>query len=297
MEITPLNNIKMIVIDIDGTLLDPEGKITERTWAAVQAARQAGIVVTLATARRYCNTVQIARELGLECSLIVSDGAMIVGYPRAAVLDTHPMHSQAAQRAVELFVQNGLQPVVHPDTGLREEIWTGPTDKDNLWLETYFSVYSEQVHRMPYETLCAGHADPLRVVTFDTEEAIAAVIPEVAALDCSWNTIKRGTYGCAEITVMDPHCSKASGVITLARQMDIPLQEIMALGDNNNDIPMLQAVGWGVAMGQAPSAVKAVAQAVTASNAEDGAAQAIESYALRWAATNDSNSRRRVTCL
>ena len=297
MKITPLNNIKMIVIDIDGTLLDPEGKITERTRAAVQAARQAGIVVTLATARRYCNTVQIARELGLECSLIVSDGAMIAGYPRAAVLDTHPMRSQAGQRAVELFVQNGLQPVVHPDTGLREEIWTGPTDKDNLWLETYFSVYSEQVHRMPYETLCAGHADPLRVVTFDTEEAIAAVIPEVAALDCSWNTIKRGTYGCAEITVMDPHCSKASGVITLARQLDIPLQEIMALGDNNNDIPMLQAVGWGVAMGQAPTAVKAVAQAVTASNAEDGAAQAIETYALRWAATNDSNSRRRVTCL
>lgn len=297
MEIRPKNNIKMIVIDIDGTLLDPEGKITERTRAAVQAAQQAGMVVTLATARRYCNTVQVARELGLECSLIVSDGAMIAGYPRAAVLDTHPMHSQAAQRAVELFVQNGLQPVVHPDTGLREEIWTGPTDKDNLWLEAYFSVYSEQVHRMPYETLCAGHADPLRVVTFDTEEAIAAVIPEVAALDCSWNTIKRGTYGCAEITVMDPHCSKASGVITLARQLDIPLQEIMALGDNNNDIPMLQAVGWGVAMGQAPDAVKAVAQAVTASNAEDGAAQAIETYALRWAATNDSNSRRRVTCL
>jgi Cof subfamily protein (haloacid dehalogenase superfamily) len=297
MEITPLNNIKMIVIDIDGTLLDPEGKVTERTRAAVQAARQAGIVVTLATARRYCNTVQIARELGLECSLIVSDGAMIAGYPRAVVLDTHPMHSQAAQQAVELFVRHNLQPVVHPNTGLREEIWTGPVDKDNLWLETYFSVYSEQVHRMPYEMLCAGHADPLRVVTFDTEEAIEAVIPEVVTLDCSWNTIKRGTYGCAEITVMDPYCSKASGVMTLARQLDIPLQEILAIGDNNNDIPMLQAVGWGVAMGQAPTAVKAAAQAVTASNAEDGAAQAIETYALRWAATSDSNSRRRVTCL
>jgi 5-amino-6-(5-phospho-D-ribitylamino)uracil phosphatase len=297
MEIRPINNIKMIVIDIDGTLLDPEGKITERTRAAVQAARQEGIVVTLATARRYCNTVQLARELELECSLIVSDGAMIAGYPQAAVLQTHPMQSQVAQQAVELFVRNNLQPVVHPDTGLQEEIWTGPKNGDNLWLEMYFSVYAEQLRRMSYETLCAGHADPLRVVTFDTEEAIAAVIPGVAALDCSWNTIKRGTYGCAEITVMDPHCSKASGVMALARQLDIPLQEIMALGDNNNDIPMLQAVGWGVAMEQAPAAVKAVAQAVTASNAEDGAAQAIETYALRCAATSASNSRRRTTCL
>src|SRR6266704_598694 len=152
MEIRPTNNIKMIVIDIDGTLLDPEGRITERTRAAVQAARQEGIVVTLATARRYCNTVQIARELELECSLIVSDGAMIAGYPQAEVLQTHPMQSQVAQQAVELFVRNGLQPVVHPDTGLQEEIWTGPTDKDNLWLEAYFSVYAEQVRRMPDQT-------------------------------------------------------------------------------------------------------------------------------------------------
>jgi len=297
MEIIPLNDIKMIVIDIDGTLLDPEGEITERTRAAVQEARQAGIVVTLATARRYCNTVQIARELDLECSLIVSDGAMIAGYPQATVMQTHPLRSQVARQAVELFVRYNLQPVVHPDTGLQEEIWTGPIDKDNLWLEAYFSVYTEQVHRMPYEKLGAGHPDPLRVVTFDTEEAIAAVIPGITALDCSWNTIKRGTYGCAEITVMDPRCSKASGVMTLARAMDIPLQEILAIGDNNNDIPMLQVVGWGVAMGQAPTSVKAVAQAVTGSNAEDGAAQAIETYALRRAATSDSNSRRRVTCL
>jgi len=297
MEIILPNSIKMIVIDIDGTLLDPVGKITERTLAAVQAARQQGIVVTLATARRYCNTVQIAGELGLECSLIVSDGAMIAGYPQATVLQTHPLRSQVAQQAVELFVRYNLQPVVHPDTGLREEIWTGPKNGDNLWLEMYFSVYAEQLRRMPYEMLGVGHTDPLRVVTFDTEEAIGAMIPEIAALDCSWNTIKRGTYGCAEITVMDPHCSKASGVMTLARQLDIPLQEVMALGDNNNDIPMLQAVGWGVAMGQAPAAVKAVAQAVTASNAEDGAARAIETYALRCAATSDSNSRRRATCL
>src|SRR5258708_33337543 len=116
MEIRPINNIKMIVIDIDGTLLDPEGKITERTRAAVQAARQEGIVVTLATARRYCNTVQIARELGLECSLIVSDGAMSAGYPRAAVLQTHPMQSQVAQQAVELFVRHRVQTVGQPGT-------------------------------------------------------------------------------------------------------------------------------------------------------------------------------------
>ena len=67
-------SIKMLVIDIDGTLLDPEGSISAPTLAAVQAAQQAGIVVTLATARRYGNTRKIADELGLAIPLILYDG-------------------------------------------------------------------------------------------------------------------------------------------------------------------------------------------------------------------------------
>ena len=69
----------------------------------------------------------------------------------------------------------------------------------------------------------------------------------------------------------------------------------MAIGDNNNDIAMLRSVGWGVAMGQAPEAVKAAAKAVTASNREDGVALAIEHYALRYSATADANSLKRTT--
>jgi 5-amino-6-(5-phospho-D-ribitylamino)uracil phosphatase len=297
MEIAPLNKIKMIVIDIDGTLLNPEGEITARTLAAVQAAQQAGIVVTLATARRYCNTVQIARELGLQCSVIVYDGAMIVGYPDATILRSHPLQKQVAQQAVELLLRHHIQPVVHPNTGLKEEIWTGPQNGDNLWLEAYFSAYVEQVHRKSYDMLCAGDDDPLRVVAFDAGEAIWGLTQELVTLDCSWTAIKRGTYGCAEIAFMNPNCSKASGVAVLAQHLNIPLQQVMALGDNNNDIAMLRSVGLGVAMGQASATVKAAAQAVTASNAEDGAAEAIENYALRCAATAASNSRKRLTCL
>jgi Cof subfamily protein (haloacid dehalogenase superfamily) len=297
MEMTLPDIIKMIVIDIDGTLLNPEGKISVRTLAAVQAAQEAGIVVTLATARRYCNTVQIARELGLQCSVIVYDGAMIVEYPHATILHTHSLQKQVAQQAVELLLDHHIQPVVHPNAGLKEEIWTGPQNGDNLWLEAYFSVYAGQVHRVAYDMLCTGEDDPLRVVAFDTEEAIWGLAPELVTLDCSWTTIKRGTYGCAEIAFMNLRCSKASGVAVLAQHLDIPLQQVMALGDNNNDIAMLRSVGLGVAMGQASATVKAAAQAVTASNAEDGVAQAIENYALRSAETAASNSRKRLTCL
>ncbi len=294
---TPPTSIKLLVIDIDGTLLNPEGEITPTTLASVQAAQQAGIVVTLATARRYCNTARIASEIGLAGSLILYDGALIVQHPQGSILSTRPLQAGIAQQAVEILVRHAIQPVVHPDDGLAEEVWTGPPGLDNLWLDAYFATYPEQMRRMPYETLCAGHPDPLRVVAFASEESIQGVIPEVSTLKCSWNMLKRGSFGSAELAIMDYGCSKASGVAALAQALNISLSEVMAIGDNNNDIAMLQSVGWGVAMGQAPEQVKSAAHVVTASNWEDGVAQAIARYALSSARQASSNSFNRATCL
>src|SRR5438270_1951365 len=127
MEMTP-ERIQMLVIDIDGTLLNPEGEITPLTRAAVQAARQAGILVTLATARRYSNTAPVAIELGLDIPLILYDGALIVEYPQGGILHTNPLPAPVGQQAVDLLAASGIQPVVHPATGLAEEIWTGPAE-------------------------------------------------------------------------------------------------------------------------------------------------------------------------
>ncbi|GAC1657375.1 MAG: sugar-phosphatase [Ktedonobacteraceae bacterium] len=274
-------SIKMLVIDLDGTLLNPEGKITSATIKSVQMAQEAGIVVTLATARRYCNTAKIASELLLAGPIILYDGAEIVQHPQGSILYTRPIEAQIAQEAVNVLVRHGVQPVVHPNDGQVEEVWTELAEQDSLELNAYFEVYRQKIRRMPYQNLCAGNSDPLRVVAFTSEEAIQRVIPEIATLPCSWTMIKRGSYGCAELVVMDKGCTKASGVAALAQVLSIPMSEVMAIGDNNNDIAMLQAAGWGVAMGQAAEHVKAAADAVTTSNAEDGVAQAIERYVLR----------------
>lgn len=293
LETTP-ERIQMLVIDIDGTLLNPEGEITPFTRAAVQAAQQAGILVTLATARRYCNTAPIAIELGLDIPLILYDGALIVEHPQGGILHTFPLAADVGQQAVDLLAATAIQPIVHPASGLVEEIWTGPVELDNLWVEAYFTTFPEQMCRLPYTQLCTGQPDPLRVVAFADEETIMGLVPSVSTLDCSWITTKRGNFGSAEIALMHPDCSKATGVKALAQHFDIPLEQVMAVGDNNNDILMLGSVGWGVAMGHAPDGVKAAARAVTASNREDGVALAIERYALGCPVTAFSNSRRRT---
>ncbi len=287
--------IKLLAIDIDGTLLTPQKELTVRTRAAVRAAQEAGIVVTLATARRYINTGPIADELGLAIPLILCDGALIMQHPERSIVYTQPLQATIAQQAVDMMLRCGIQPVVHHIQGTIEEMWTGPAEFDNQWLEEYFTAFPDHLLRLPYERLCDGQPDPLRVVAFASEERVYSMVSEVSGLDCAWNAIKRGNYGCAEMAVMRRHCSKATGVTRLAERLHIPLSQVMAIGDNNNDLEMLEAVGWGVAMGHAPAPVKQAARAVTASNTEDGVALAIEHYALRRGASADSNSFRRET--
>jgi Cof subfamily protein (haloacid dehalogenase superfamily) len=297
----PPSAIKLIAIDIDGTLLNPQREITPRVEAAIRRAREAGIVVTLATGRRYFSTSQIASKLGLTIPLILCDGSLVLEHPDGSVLHTNPLQAEVAQQVVDLVLRYQLQPVVHHingSNGSEEEIWTGPDEYDNHWVHTYLTSFTNAiVRRWPIERLCSGQPDPLRVIVFASEEIVLSLVSDVSTLPVSWDVIKRGNYGTAELAVMHPHCSKASGLRALAQHLHIPIEHTMAIGDNTNDIAMLKAAAWGVAMGHASEPVKASADVITASNEEDGVALAIERYALPRASSADSNSRKRDTCL
>jgi hypothetical protein len=95
-----------------------------------------------------------------------------------------------------------------------------------------------------------------------------------------------GSYGLAELTVFARTASKGGALIHLAEHFGIALGETLAIGDGLNDVSMLRAAGLGVAMGQAPRRVRAVANAATASNAEDGFALALDRYVLSVEAGN-----------
>lgn len=288
-------DVKLLAIDIDGTLLNKEKQITQRTRDAVRAAQEAGIIVTLATARRYHNTRPIAFELDIDIPLILCDGALIMQHPQEQVLHTHFLPVPLAQAIIPIMVENGVQPIIHRLHGNVEETWTGPETFDDVYAQAYLSRYPQHLHRLPYADYNEQQPTPVRIVAFTNEETIYKLIPLITPLPCTWSFIKEGSYGTAELAVLDAGCSKASGVRLLAESRGIPLEQVMAIGDNTNDIEMLQQVGWGVAMGQAPESVKDSADAITASNMEDGVAVAIERYALRRSATTASNSFKRAT--
>jgi 5-amino-6-(5-phospho-D-ribitylamino)uracil phosphatase len=290
----PSQPIKLLAIDIDGTLLNREKQITEHTREVIQAAKAAGVIVTLATARRYQNSVAFAEALGIDMPLILCDGTLTMQYPQHTVVSTHLFDADSAQQAVDTLVRHAIQPVVHHITEQGEETWSGPAEFDNAEVTPYFNIYPD-IKRLPYDELCTGKPAPLRVVAFTSKEAIHAVSPAIAGIDCAWYTIERGNYGSAEIVTMNSSCSKATALATLAGAFGLSMDQVMAIGDGINDREMLQAAGWGVAMGHASDTLKASADAVTGSNSEDGVAQAIERYALRDARYSFSNSRKRAT--
>jgi hydroxymethylpyrimidine pyrophosphatase-like HAD family hydrolase len=281
--------IRLLAVDLDGTLLDPNGAVSARTWRAITALRQRGIALALATARRYVGAAPVAAALGVAQTLILYDGAQVRAYPDGAQLFAHPLQADHAQRAAEMIADHGLRPIAqHTDTA-SERLIVAPRPPREAWADSYLK-HADQIEESALADLCVGRLDPLRVVAFGPLRRVRRAARAVAAATSAETgrhgppvaiqVLTRGNYGAAELTVFAPEVSKGAALARLAALLEIPLAQTMAIGDGMNDLSMLRVAGFPVAMGTAPQALRRVASAVTGSNMEDGAAQAIERYVL-----------------
>lgn len=271
--------VRLLVLDIDGTLLDPSGQLTPPTVAAVRAAVAAGCVVTLATGRRFRTARPIAAALGLELPILVQNGALIKDSCTEEVLYHRHLSCAAAAVAVECLWQAGLQPIVYENAFVGERVFTGPSERDSAVSGAYFGRRPEDYLRCPTLAALIPPAAPLEVAAVDDAARLLTVAPGLVHVGMRLiNTTY--TSGAGFLEVLDAGCSKAEALYELARRLEVPMAQTMAIGDNLNDLELLTAAGIGVAMGNARSEVLAVAREVTASNAEDGVAQAIRRHVL-----------------
>jgi hydroxymethylpyrimidine pyrophosphatase-like HAD family hydrolase len=287
-----VTTIRLIATDLDGTLLDPNGALSPRTLAALGAAHAAGVVTVLATARRYTGAEPIARAIGTVAAVITFDGAQIRGFPDGAILASTRLPAHQGQRAAELMHRYGLRPIAQHSDARGEVLIVGPQPEAPEWSRTYLDAAS-LVTPSPLDAICAGRPDPVRVVAFGPAhrvrrvERVIAAHPDFApgaiganerAVDV--HVLEAGNYGAAELTVLPAGVSKGAALTEVGRRFGVPLGQVLALGDGVNDISMFRVAGLSVAMGNASKALLSVAHATTASNHEDGAAQAIERYVL-----------------
>jgi Cof subfamily protein (haloacid dehalogenase superfamily) len=277
--------IRLVAADLDGTLLTPQGAISERTLAAVRALEREGIALCLATARRWASTAPLATSLALRGPLILYDGAIVRDYPSGEVLSCDPLPWETAQAAVELLAAHGLRPIVqysHYSAAEGELLLAGPasTGSDGPDASAHFLAnFAAQVRVAPIAEL-ADREGALRVVAFGSARRLRQVAREAAQLPCGRQILKTGSYGTAELTCFAATASKGAALVALAERLGVSPDETFAIGDGVNDISMLRLAGVSVAMRNAPQVVRRAARHQTQSNAEDGFVAALEAHVL-----------------
>jgi phosphoglycolate phosphatase (TIGR01487 family) len=240
--------IKLIALDMDGTLLNNKGQISEANRQAIKEAQEKGIFVVLSTGRSINTSRDHADSLELTSYLITVNGSEIWDENRKLV-ERNLVKSELIQWMWELSQQHNAK------------FWAISTERN------WNNEMPEDLHTV--EWLKFGfHIDDDA-----TRELIFKQLKEKDEFELSNSTLQN-------IEVNPKGISKAKGLELVCQRLGIAMKNVMAVGDSLNDLAMIKASGLGVAMGNAQEAVKEAADWVTATNEEDGVAKAIRKWVL-----------------
>ena len=279
-------SIRLIALDIDGTLLDSRWQLPEANRVAIAAATRCGIEVALVTGRRYDFALPIARQIDAPLTMIVSNGAVI----RTQDGVTHVRHlfaKGAAQRVLEITRPWRDRAVVIFDRPRENQLMLEVFESDDSPRYAYYLKHKEFVGfakplencltEEPIEVMLSGDVSRMR-------EAEAALRGASFAAEFALAVTVYESRNFSMIDVINPVCSKGASLAEWAALRGVAREEILAIGDNHNDLEMLTFAGIPVVMGNGVAELKGFGWHETASNDEGGVAAAIEHFALRRAA-------------
>lgn len=278
MEEVNSQRIKLLALDIDGTLLDPEFKISAQNLSALRAAHEAGIEIVLATGRRHDYALPIAQEIGVPAWLISSNGALI----RSTSGETFYSDRLPVATAGKL--------IRHMDAFRGNAVLTFDRQGNNALILERFEELNQSISRwIQMNSRFIQYVSPLERAL--TEDPIQAMFGgNVARMEEAQRrlsqadfldeiTILKTQYDHRDLCILDilnRSCSKGHALRRWAEKHAIPREQVMAIGDNYNDLEMLEFAGLAVVMGNASNDLKLSGWKVTASNAENGVARALE---------------------
>lgn len=282
-------SIKLLALDIDGTLLTPESRLTPGNRMAIERARREGVRVVLVTGRRFGSAYALLRELELDLPLVAHNGALTKDVETLELIDYHPLDLAMAREIVRLGRLHGADMLCCDDPHGHGILVNEGISAGNLPLRRYLDRYHESVVEVPdlldyvdhspIQMMFSGRCGPM--------DELAALL-EVALGDRI--RIFKTRYRQSDLTILDaisPTASKGASLAEFASRHGIVRDEVMAIGDNHNDLTMLRYAGRGVVMANAEDDLKQMDFAVTASNEDDGVALAIERFILGVEAGRD----------
>ena len=274
--------VKLIAVDIDGTLLDSKWKLPEANRAAIAEAARRGIEVALVTGRRYDFAMPIARSIDSPLTMIVSNGALIRTQDGETRL-RHLLPRETAARVLQLTKPWRVGTAVVFDRPRENQVILERLETDDPMRSAYYARNQEFLGiARPLETCLVE--DPIQVMLSGRVEAMQeaeGVLRQPAFADEF--TVASTVYKSRDFAMIDvihPRCSKGASLSEWATLRGFAREEVMAIGDNHNDLEMLTFAGIPVVMGNCVPELRNYGWHVTTSNDENGVAAAIEQFAL-----------------
>ncbi len=263
--------IKLVAIDLDGTLLNSRHELSDRNRSALESAQQRGVVVVFATGKTRHAAEGLIEALDIDAPGIYMQGLITYnadGSVRARIV----MERESVSRVISLGEELGFSALAYSDNrafALRVDEFT-----------TKLTEFGEpQAETIADWRDLLGSFDINKVVLYGEEDRVATMRRALEArLDGAVHVTRANVDGMIE--VLPANASKGQAVKTLLEELGIDPSNALALGDGENDIEMLQAVGIGAAMGNATQKLKDIADVIVPSNEEDGVAFALEEFAL-----------------
>ncbi len=270
-------DIRLLVLDIDGTIAGRSNDIREPVKQAIRAAQSKGIQVAIATGRMYCSALRFHRDVGSTLPILAYQGAWIQDPATQQIYQHLPVSRTATEQLLNYFESEALRSLLSVHFYINDQLYVREVTR-----ETQIYAQRADVRPIPVGDLRKTlNSEPTKILALSDD---TAVIEELLGS-------LRKQYTPAELYLTksvatffeatNPAANKGAAVRYLAEEMlGLDAQNVMTIGDNFNDVEMIQYAGLGIAMGNAPADVQAIAQWVAPSVEEDGAAAAIEAFVL-----------------
>lgn len=260
-------------MDLDGTLLDSQHQLSDRNKAAIRAAQAAGIKLAIATGKTRASALPIIEEMALKLPGVFVQG-LIIYEGDGRVRHETVLDPAIARATIEYAETHGLPVLAYAGDRLltREHV-------DEVMDIARFHEPLPEIVGPLIDLLDHTPIHKLIIFCGNTArtEALRAELTERIGEHVSFTTAAM----IESLEVLPKNTSKGAGVAQLLRDLDVKPQHTMAIGDAENDLSMLELVGWAVAVGNASEGVKQLADVVVSTNDEGGVAEAIERFALR----------------
>ena len=285
--------IKLLALDLDGTLLDSRGRISEANKIAIRQAEERGVLVTIATGRRFRDARPVALEAEFNAPIITHNGALLKFAQTLETVAYSLIETETVREILRVGREFGGDALLSSDPHGKGTLLYETVSEDNIPLQKYIA-WSKRLHGDEAEE-AVHHVPSLEDVLPETETVHVSFSGNCAPMAEMETVLKNELHSTANvlttvypqldftlIDILPPDASKGIGLEKLAVIENCTAENVMVIGDNFNDLQMLEFAGTPVVMGNAnPDLLERDEFFTTLSNDESGVAAAIERFILR----------------